>query len=191
MMFAEPLAGLGLFALVLLAAIGGPAQRQLAMLCNLLGGRRALFAAGMLPAFASASLHGWAGAILEVTIPDRWKFAGVALVLLLVVVRLVFPVQLRPPAEPTYSLGAITLALLARQLGDAAGLIVMSAVMIGLPLHWGIGVGAASGCIAMGIGCMKGEWHGLRPLSAAHWALSFPLACYAIYIVYHIYWTTH
>lgn len=101
------------------AALGGRAQFTVARLGTALGRSRQLLIAALLTAALTAIAMALAGQFLALPLDGeggQWLL-GAALVL--AAAELAWPVRIATPAEPTRSLGAITLVLLARQLLDA------------------------------------------------------------------------
>jgi len=144
--------------LVFLCALGGTAQLQFVQLMQVLGRRYSLIAVAVLSALASAALHGWAGEWLGCIVPEKWHYPVISFVLLVATVRFFVKPKLRTPKEPTYSLGAITLALFMRQIADPARLVIMAVAIGVVPAHLAVGLGVAAGVAAFAI-----TWFRTRP----------------------------
>jgi hypothetical protein len=77
------------------------------------------------------------------------------------------------PAEPTRSLGALILVLLAGQVTDAARFFVLAlAVATGAPALAAIGGAIASGAVLTAAWTLGGEWEARLPLRAIRYAVS-------------------
>lgn len=144
------------FALVLLASAGSREQRLAAALGERLGPGGVL-SAGVLASVISAAFMAWAGAAVAAMLGVSAKPMLVAFALLAAAAELAWPAKLRLPGEPTRSLGAIFIVLLARQLGDAPRFLVFAlAAATGVPWLAGLG-GALGGIAALGAGYAAGE----------------------------------
>jgi putative Ca2+/H+ antiporter (TMEM165/GDT1 family) len=101
-------------------ALGGREQLLVAQFAQMLGRSLPLLLTGMACAALSAGAMAWAGASLAALLPQRAADMLVAFALASAALELAWPVKLKPMAEPTRSLVAIGVVVLARQLGDAA-----------------------------------------------------------------------
>ncbi|MFN4039575.1 MAG: hypothetical protein ACK4IB_09570 [Erythrobacter sp.] len=111
---------------VFAAALGGRDTMVLAALAQTLKRTPSILAVGVLCAGLSASVAAWLGSLVgQGLAPDGAQIA-VALGLAVAALDLARPVRIKPPAEPTRSLGAIALVLLARQFADAPRLAVLA-----------------------------------------------------------------
>ncbi|MEE4205122.1 MAG: hypothetical protein V2I39_02450 [Erythrobacter sp.] len=106
--------------LVFAIALGGRDQILVAELSDALGRSGQLLALGLACSAASAAVMAWAGASLAAILPQRAAEMLVAFALAIAAFEMAWPAKVRRPAEPTRSLGAIGIVLLARQVGDAA-----------------------------------------------------------------------
>lgn len=137
---------------VLLAGVGARDQITLAQLSGLQGGRMALLLTGVLTACLTAAFAAWAAlAVMPMLMPNaRLVLAAMALALA-GAESLVFAPR-RKPEEPTHSLGALAVVLLAHQLTDAARFLVFAiAVATAAPVSAGVG-GAVGGALVVGLG---------------------------------------
>ena len=152
------------FAAVALASLGSRDQLLVARLAARLGKGAGLLAAGLLAACASAAAMAWAGQALADLVPGDARTMLVALALLLAGAELLWPNRERVPAEPTRSLAATFVVLLARQLGDGArfALFALSAAAPAAMLT-GAG-GALGGGAAVGLG-----WGAAAQLETVPW----------------------
>lgn len=125
---------------VLLAGLGARDQVTLAGVALRQRGRPALLIVALFCACATAALAAGAAAWMLPILPPpaRTIFAAIAVALAGVESLLVVP--RRPPAEPTHSLGALALVLLARQATDAPRFLILGlGVGMGAPLAAGAG----------------------------------------------------
>ncbi|MGY6551346.1 MAG: hypothetical protein ACXIT4_05555 [Erythrobacter sp.] len=142
--------------LVFAIALGGRDQMVVAQLSDALGGSRALLATGMVCALLSAAFMGWMGSVFADLLPRRAREMLVAFALGFAAIELAWPVRIRPPSEPTRSLGAAALVLLARQIGDGARFVVFAfAVLAHVPALSALG-GAVGGAGAVVLGWAAG-----------------------------------
>lgn len=137
-----------LFALtaVLAVSLGGRDQLLAARLAQRLGRRGPLLAVGALASVLSALAMAAAGLALTLVLPAPAADMLVALALGFAAIELAWPRRVALPEEPTASLFATLVVLLARQLGDAARFVVF-AFAAGGPA-WLAGAGGAMGGIA-------------------------------------------
>lgn len=139
--------------LVFTIALGGRDASIMAGLADRLGRAPALLALGMASAALSAALMAWLGSTFATLLPYRAAQMLVAFALGFAALELALPLKLKQPAEPTRSLGAIALVLLARQVVDAARFVVFAfAALAHVP--W---VSALGGALA-GAGALALAW---------------------------------
>jgi len=171
------------FAAVIVTSIGSRDQMLIAGLAERLARPRPLLSAAWLAAVLSALAMAWAGAFLTALMPPAASAMLIAIALLLAAVELLLPSARIMPKEPTRSLGAVLLVLLARQLGDAPRFVIFAlAVAAPQPLLAGAG-GALGGGAALTIGWLAGDGLAARvPLRAVRPALAAVLAALAITI---------
>ncbi|MFN3990610.1 MAG: hypothetical protein ACK4IS_10165 [Erythrobacter sp.] len=130
-------------------ALSGRDAFVMAGLAERLGRAPLLLAAGVVCAGLSAALMAWLGNALAALLPYRAAQMLVAFALGCAAVELALPIKPAAPAEPTRSLGAIALVLLARQVSDAARFVVFAfAALAHLPWVSGLG-GALAGAAAL------------------------------------------
>ncbi len=147
-----------LFALLLVFAVslGGRDQLVVARLSDALEQSWPLLAVGGLVSLVSAAVMTFAGATLAEILPPRAADMLVAFALAIAAFELFWPVRLKPMEEPTRSLAAAAIVLLARQLGDAARFVVFAfAAEATYPVVTVIG-GAIGGVAALTLGWMMG-----------------------------------
>ncbi|MFL0672048.1 MAG: hypothetical protein ACJLS3_11685 [Erythrobacter sp.] len=135
--------------LVFAIALGGRDALIMAGLADRLGRTPLLLATGMVCAGVSAAVMAWLGSTFAALLPYRAAQMLVAFALGFAALELALPIRHKEPAEPTRSLGAIGIVLLARQLGDAARFVVFAfAALAHFPLVSGLG-GALAGAGAL------------------------------------------
>lgn len=138
--------------LVFALAMGGRDQLMVAHWTSALGQNAALLAAAVLVACVSAGIMAWVGAEFAALLPRRAAQMLVAFALGIAAFELALPVRLKAPQEPTRSIGAIAIVLLARQIGDGARFAVFAlAAWSAVPLTAGLG-GALGGAAAVAAG---------------------------------------
>ena len=140
--------------LAFLTAIGGRDQLLIARLraANGSSGGLPLVVTGIACALATGALAAWAGGYVDAMISDAAETMLVAFALGLAGVELLWPAREKRLLEPTRSLGAIGLVLLARQVSDGPRFVIFAlAAHSGAPLLVGIG-GALGGAIAIAVG---------------------------------------
>jgi putative Ca2+/H+ antiporter (TMEM165/GDT1 family) len=169
--------------LVFALAIGGRDQWLVARWADRLGQSAALLAIAALCAVLSAAAMAWVGAEFAAILPRRASQMLVAFALGFAALELALPVRLRTPQEPTRSLGAIAVVLLARQIGDGARFAVFAlAAWSTVPLTAGLG-GALGGAAAVMLGWGAGAQALARwPLQIIRWGLAAGLAVAALFI---------
>ena len=106
-----------------------------------------------------------------------------AFALAIAAAELAYPIRIKTPQEPTRSLGAIAIVLLARQMGDGARFAVFAvAAWTVVPLTAGLG-GALGGAAAVAVGWSVGSETLARwPLRIARLVLAGCLALAALFI---------
>ncbi|PKB14776.1 hypothetical protein B0I00_2377 [Novosphingobium kunmingense] len=135
---------------VLLVGLGARDQLTLAALTARHGARPALLIAALTSAAATIAIAIWASDIVatSLTAPARTLFLAIALGLAgaeMLVLR-----RASMPLEPTNSLGAFAVVLLAQQLTDAARFVVLGlAVYTRAPLPVAMGAGVAAAVLAV------------------------------------------
>lgn len=153
------------FMAVLIVGLGARDQRLLAALVDRQGARPALLLVALASALATVAVAVWASQVIAASIPApaRMLFAAIALALAgleMLVLRS------RPaPTEPTESLGAFAVVLLAQQLTDATRFAIMAlAVVTRAP--WPVALGGAAGAVALAlIGWLAADWLGHAALA--------------------------
>ncbi|MEQ8412656.1 MAG: hypothetical protein RIB52_14000 [Erythrobacter sp.] len=169
--------------LVFAIALGGRDQLIVAQLSDALGRSAPLLALGLACAAASAGLMAWAGAGLAAILPQRAAEMLVAFALAIAAAELAWPAKVKRPAEPTRSVGAIGIVLLARQVGDAARFAVFAfAAEAVYPVVTVIG-GTLGGGAAIALGWLAGAERLARfPLRVIRLVLAALLFVTALFI---------
>lgn len=169
--------------LVFALALGGRDQVMVAQWSDALGQSMALLAVGIVCACLSAAAMAWVGAEFAAFLPRRAAQMLVAFALAAAALELAWPGKAKSPQEPTRSLGAIAIVLLARQIGDAARFAVFAlAAWASLPFTAGLG-GAVGGAAAVTLGWAVGANSLARwPLRAVRMALAAGLMIAALFI---------
>jgi putative Ca2+/H+ antiporter (TMEM165/GDT1 family) len=137
-------------------ALGGRDQWLVARWSDALGQSKALLLVAILCAGLSAAAMAWIGSGFAALLPRRAAQMLVAFALALAAIELAWPVRPKTPQEPTRSLGAIGIVLLARQIGDGARFAVFAlAAWAILPAAVAVG-GALGGGAAVALGWSVG-----------------------------------
>ncbi|WP_390550463.1 hypothetical protein [Qipengyuania sp. MTN3-11] len=139
-----------------LAGFGGRDQLLAAAIGERLGITKPLIGLALASSAATAILAAWFGGVIGSDLSDSAETMLVAIALLIVAAELV---RWRPAIlarEPTHSLGAMTVVLLARQIGDPPRLIVFALAAGGaVPMATGIG-GAVATVAGMAVALAMG-----------------------------------
>lgn len=154
---------------VFAVSLGGRDQLLVGRLAERLGKVGALLAVGFLASTASALLMAAAGLAMALVLPGAAADMLVAIALLVASAELAWQRGANLPEEPTCSLFATFIVLLARQLGDAARFCVFAFAAGGSAWLAGIG-GAIGGTAAVALGiALAGELERLplRPIRLA------------------------
>lgn len=169
--------------LVFALACGGRDQRMVAQWADTLGQSGQLLAVAVLSACVSAGVMAFVGAEFAALLPRKAAQMLVAFALAIAAAELALPVRYTPPKEPTRSLAALCIVLLARQIGDGARFAVFAlAAWAAVPLTAGLG-GALGGAAAVGLGWGAGSAALARlPLRAIRLALALCLGIAALFI---------
>ena len=169
--------------LVFALAMGGRDQLMVAQWTSALGQSAALLALAVLVSCVSAGAMAWVGAEFAALLPRRAAQMLVAFALGIAAFELALPVRLKAPQEPTRSLGAIGIVLLARQIGDGARFAVFAlAAWTTLPITAGLG-GALGGAVAVAAGWgAGGEALARWPMRIVRLVLAGGLALAALFI---------
>ena len=150
-----------------IAAIGGRDQRLVSALAARLGSSGALLAVAWISSAITACLAAGAGFYLARLLPPDAKVMLVAFALLAAGLEMLLLHGRNTPDEPTRSLFAILVVLVAKQIGDGARFLVLAlAIATGGPLLAAIG-GTVGGGLALTAGWAgRGEAYAKLPLRA-------------------------
>ncbi len=156
-----------------LAMIGAPIALQTARLSGALGAGAGLLVVCWVTAAATAALAAWAGAWLAPLMAPAAKAMFVAAALAVSSLELLFIRSRAAPAEPTRSLGAMALVLLAGQVTDAARFFVLAlSVATGAPALAAAGGVLGSGAVLTAAWASGAEWERRVPLRAVRLGVS-------------------
>ncbi|MEL6877442.1 MAG: hypothetical protein AAGL68_05020 [Pseudomonadota bacterium] len=169
--------------LVFMIALGGRDQLLVARLSEKLGNTFGLLMLGLFVAAISASIMAFAGSTIAAMLPPRAADMLVAIALGVAAIELAWPIREKPLNEPTRSLGAIGIVLLARQLSDGARFVVFAlAAGASSPLVAAIG-GAIGGGAAIALAWrMGGTLRTKTPLRYLRLAMALCLIVAAVVI---------
>lgn len=164
-----------------LAALGARDQLLVARLGERLGRSFALLAVGLATSVVAALAAAWAGAWLSARMSETAATMFVAMALAVAALELAWPMKREALNDPTRSLGAITVVLLARQITDGARFLVCAiAAATASPTLAGIG-GAIGGGAAVALGwAMRGALEARLPLKALRLGLAAALLLLAV-----------
>lgn len=152
--------------LVIALATGGRDQWLVAHWSDALHQGTALLVVAIVSACLSAGAMAWIGAEFAALLPRRAAQMLVAFALAIAAFELALPVRVKAPQEPTRSLGAVGIVLLARQIGDGARFAVFAlGAWTTLPVTAALG-GALGGAAAVAVGWSAGA------ASLARWPLA-------------------
>ena len=144
-----------------------------ARLAGTLGARAGLLAAAWVSAIATSALAGWAGAWLAPQMASAAKAMFVAAALAVSALELAFLRVRAAPAEPTRSLGAIFVVLLAEQATDAARFFVLAlAVATAGPALAAAGGALGSGAVLTAAWAAGAAWEACVPLKAVRFGVA-------------------
>jgi putative Ca2+/H+ antiporter (TMEM165/GDT1 family) len=179
--------GAFLFALVsgFALSLGGRDQLLAARLAERLGKGGGLLAVGALGSTLSAAAMAAAGLALALVLPEPAADMLVAIGLLIAAVELAWPRRPELPDEPTRSLFATLIVLLARQLGDAARFMVFAFAAGGSAWLAGVG-GAIGGTAAIALGVLAADDLARWPLRAIRLTLAALTALAAVVIALNV-----
>lgn len=167
---------------VLVTGLGARDQLLVADLTERQGPRPGILLVALLAAGISAAAAGWVGMITAPLLAPRARTLLVAMVLGLAALELLLIRPRRTGAEPTQSLGAFAVVLLAQQLTDAARLVVFALTAASaLPVLAAIG-GAAGGGLTVLAGWLAGASLRSLPLVTARRVLGVGLAAIAVWL---------
>ncbi len=166
-----------------LAMLGTRQARLVAQLSARLGGNAALLAVCWLTTAFATTAVAWGGAALAPLMPPEGKTMFVAAALAAAGLELVWPMRKAAPREPTRSLGAIALVLLAGQVTDAARFLVLA---LGVATaHWQLAAAGGtlgSGAVLTVAWSLGRQWEERLPLRAIRTALAATFVIAAVVV---------
>ncbi len=147
--------------------------------------RGAVLVIAMACALVTSVIAGWAGQAMAPLLNAPARAMLVALALALAALELLLMRPGRKPAEPTQSLGAFAVVLLAQQLTDAARLMVF-AIAAASPFPAAVIAGGAFGSMASVLaGWLGAESWEKQPLTAIRRGLGVLLLLVAVWLAYN------
>ena len=167
---------------VLAAGLGARDQVLMARMA----GRGSVLAIGLGCALLTTGAAGWAGHAVAPLLNSPTRALLVAMALGFAAVELILVRPGRKPLEPTQSLGAFTVVILAQQLTDAARFTVF-AIAAASPVPWvAVGGGAIGSAATVLAGWLGGsEWEA-QPLGKIRRGLGLLLLLVTIYLAYPV-----
>ena len=142
---------------VLLSGLGARDQVTVAGLALKQGFRWPVLVVGVLVSVATAALAAWAATLIAPLMPSPARLFLSAIALAFAGAESLVLAPRSRPQEPTHSLGALTIVLIAHQLTDAPRFLVFAvAIAAAAPVNAGIG-GAIGGIALIAAGCAVPE----------------------------------
>ena len=167
----------------LVAGLGARDQMLVAELSARRGSGLGVLVTAVAIAMLSAGIAGWAGGLVAPQLLPRARIVLVAMALGLAAIELIVLRPRRRAAEPTESLGALAVVLLAHQLTDASRLLVFAlAAASAFPVFAMLG-GMAGCTLSMAAGWGGGDALLRLPLGWLRAGLGVVLALVAAYLV--------
>ena len=167
----------------LIAGLGARDQLLVAWMAARRGQRAALLITAVAVALLSAGIAGWAGLLAAPQLEPRARTYLVAMALGLAALELLVLRPGRRPAEPTSSLGALAVVLLAQQLTDAARLLVFALAASSAVPPFAI-LGGMLGCAGTAVLGWSGAGQlTTLPLGRVRAGLGLLLGAIALYLV--------
>ncbi|WP_309622584.1 hypothetical protein [Novosphingobium sp.] len=171
-----------LFAMLAVLATGLGARDQ--VLVAHMAPRRAVLAVALVCTLIASLLAGWAGQSVAplMTAPARMFLVAMALGLAALELLVIRPG--RKPIEPTQSLGAFFLVLLAQQLFDASRF-TLFAIAAASPAAWtAVAGGILGSATSVSAGWLGGATWQARPLTLVRRGLGAAMLLLALYLAY-------
>jgi Ca2+/H+ antiporter, TMEM165/GDT1 family len=163
-------------------SLGGRDQMLVARLAGQGRSGAALLAVAIPAAALTAGALALAGSAVSALLPPAAKHMLVAFALVAAAVELALPVRERAPREPTRSLFALLVVLMARQLGDGARFLVFAFAAAGGSAMLAALGGALGGASALAVAVSVKDDLARWPLTAIRRALAVLVGTAAIYI---------
>ena len=146
-------------------------------------GRPAVLLVALIAALGTAAAAGWAGSVLAPLLVPRARILLVAMALGLAALELIIIRPRRKPEEPTESLGAFAIVLVAQQLTDAARLLIFVMAASSAVPHLASVGGMLGSAVTVAVGWLAGPGLARLPLVGIRRALGVILAAAAIWLV--------
>ena len=170
------------FLMVLLAGLGARDQLTVAALTLRQGARPGVLVTGIAVSLATAAAAAWASSLIAPMLAPAARQFLAALALGLAGGEALLLSPGRKPKEPTHSLGAFAIVLLAQQLTDAARFLVFAiAVSTSAPIPAGVG-GAVAGAALLAAGWFAPEFITQPFLSRLRRAIGAAILLLALYL---------
>jgi len=167
----------------LVAGLGARDQMLVASLAARRGASIGLLVAALTVAVFSAGIAGWAGGLVAPQLTPRARTFLVAMALGLAAFEMLVLRPRRAAAEPTESLGALAVVLLAHELTDAARLLVFAIAAANAVPVFALAGGMAGCGASIVIGWSAGDMLLRLPLVWLRAGLGVVLALVALYLV--------
>ena len=171
------------FLAALVAGLGARDQMLVAELSARRGPGLGLLVTAVAMAMLSAGIAGWAGGLVAPQLLPRARTVLVAMALGLAAIELIVLHPRRPAAEPTESLGALAVVLLAHQVTDAARLLVFAIAAASAVPAFAMFGGMAGCALGLVAGWSGGDALLRLPLRWLRAGLGLVLAFAALYLV--------
>jgi putative Ca2+/H+ antiporter (TMEM165/GDT1 family) len=143
---------------VLIVGLGARDQRLLAGLAERQGARPALLLIALAGALATVGVAVWTAQVIAAAMPAPARLLFAAIALALAGLEMLVWRSRPAPIEPTNSLGAFAVVILAQQLTDATRFVIVAmAVATRAPVP--VALGGSAGAVALAvIGWLASEW---------------------------------
>ncbi|MEJ5978513.1 hypothetical protein WG901_17815 [Novosphingobium sp. PS1R-30] len=172
------------FLCVLVAGLGARDQTTVAALSARQGSRPGVLLTGILVSLATAAFAAWAAYFTIPLLVPKARLVMAAIALALAAGESLWPFATRRMEEPTASLGALAIVLLAHQLTDAARFLIFAiAVTFAAPVSAGIG-GAAGAAVMLAAGWLLPETFADRRVRTARRAMGAVLLLAALVVFF-------
>ncbi|MGB7372597.1 hypothetical protein [Pontixanthobacter sp.] len=174
-----------LFALVavILTSLGGRDQVLAAHLSAQQGARVGVLVTGSMIAIITAAVAALSGQYIAGVMPGAGKMMLVAFALLAASIELAWPVDVKQPSEPTHSLGALAIVMLARQIGDGSRFLIFALAVFGAAPGYAAAGGALGGILVIGAGwAMADDLQAIFPLKLMRRILAAIILLVGLYV---------
>lgn len=174
------------FLAVLLAGVGARDQATVAALSRHQGARPGVLLTGIAVSIATAAFAAWAGSFVVPLLGAKARLVMAAIALALAAAESLWPFATRRMEEPTASLGALAIVVLAHQLTDAARFLIFAlAVAMDAPFAAGVG-GAAGGVMSVAAAWLLPEVFGGPGVRMARRVVGGVLLLLALIIAFQV-----